>query len=705
MKRLFSTLVIILAIGLLVYAVFGDVGDGTVVATVKVQDNGPDNLKYNIVIMGDGYQNAELPTYRNQVTTFINAFNTAFGYGPCNNSVNFYRVDISSTDSGVDKPSPCYTPAINRATYLDTKYCSGGTQRCIGTSNFPLVQATATAATANWDFVVVLVNDTEHGGCAWGDITFNSTGAGFENIVLHELGHAIGDLADEYEEFSNTYAGGEPADVNLTTKTARADVKWRDLILATTPVPTWDKPDCSVFSAPPAAWNGIVGTYEGGGRMYTCGIYRPEPNCLMRSLGVNFCAVCRRQVQQVLQAFNTGPNLSITPWGYFQSPPVHPYWQTPDIWCDNNGNGTQDSDEPLINKADNHLFARITNSGSAPSPAFQVRFSYVPYTGVIDMANRQNITTVNRPALTNGLSDTVEVIWDLTAIPPAFAGVNHFCVIVEILTDECATYDNQAQNNFANVGTAGPAPAPVYFYIRNIYDREATGRIVIWPDPPPWRVEANVPDLNNIPLRAKEDKLILIKFIFPWITTAEKPLRPDARGVIAERQFDVTYVLEGQVLGGVSPRIVVRQREYKWGLSVHAGLTLPTGAFDQSYDGGTMVAVDLEYLIHSRLYAVLLAGLNRFKGGATGVDDTTWYNLSANLKYELRPSGLRPYINGGVGIYIPESGSSKFGGNIGLGFRRLIRPNLDGEIGVDLHQVFGEDVRFFTGHLGLILRF
>lgn len=699
-------------------------GDGTVVSVTKIQDNGPDNQKFNIIIMGDGYQTAELATFENRAAQVVAAFNSQIAWSPCSNGVNFYRVNISSTDSGVDKPAACYSPAVLKDTYLDCEYCGdGSTDRCIWSSNISLVYSTASAATTHWDYVVVLVNDAERGGCAGGSLTFNSTGAGFTNIVLHELGHAIGDLADEYEEFNHTYTGGEPSEANLTKETNRGNLKWRDLVLETTPIPTWNKTDCTAFSTPPAAWNGIVGTYEGGGRNYTCGIYRPQPDCMMSSTDFPFCAVCTRRLQQVLMLYNTGGNLTITPWGAWQTPPTSPYWQTPDIWCDNNGNGIQEPNEPLIGKSDNHLFAKISNIGNAASDPYQVRFSYVPFTGVIDLSNEQLIHVASRPALGAGLTDTVEVLWDLTSIPPAFAGVDHFCVIVEIIADECAKYDNKAQNNFGSVQTTGPSPAPFSLYIKNITNEDAVGALIIEPAVEDWQISANVPDIKNIPLAKNEEKLITIEFKYTKKCTSDDDDSMVVRKagktseICATQDFDITYQLNGQTLGGVSSQVIVYpapdESEKKYGLSFHAGLTFPLGSLRVPYISGGMFGIDLEYDLTQQLTLMGLFGYNYFNSELDILEDTYWWNLSLNLKYKFSTTNSRPFINGGLGLYFPKSGgfpksgSTRPGFNIGVGYNYILSPTLVGEIGVNYHHAFypGDDLEFLVSYCGLIYRF
>ena len=142
-----------------------------------------------------------------------------------------------------------------------------------------------------------------------------------------------------------------------------------------------------------------------------------------------------------------------------------------------------------------------------------------------------------------------------------------------------------------------------------------------------------------------------------------------------------------------------------YGLSVHAGWTYPRGVFDTLYDSSTMVGVDAEYELRPLLYAVLLLGNNRFKAGPAVADDTTWWNVSANLKREFLHTRFRLYVNGGFGLYIPNAGDSRLGFNLGGGIRQQLRPNIDGELGVDYHHLFSEEIRFLVSHVGVIFRF
>ncbi len=142
-------------------------------------------------------------------------------------------------------------------------------------------------------------------------------------------------------------------------------------------------------------------------------------------------------------------------------------------------------------------------------------------------------------------------------------------------------------------------------------------------------------------------------------------------------------------------------------VSVHLGLTMPRGSFNHSYDTGLAFALDIEQRLSSQLLAVAVIGFNRFDGVTPVVGVTHWWNLSANLKYELSDAALRPYVNGGVGLYIPETGSSKAGYNVGLGLDYSPIPGWTLDLGIDHYEVFtsGANTRFMVPRIGGVYRF
>jgi len=160
-----------------------------------------------------------------------------------------------------------------------------------------------------WHQILVVVNSSIWGG-AGGTLATTSVAAGWEGIAIHEMGHSAFGLADEYEYWAgcgvdttqNDYTGAEPGEPNVTKDGNRTTVKWRDLILATTPVPTTANADCTLCDPQPSpAPTGTVGVFEGA-KYFHCGLFRPEFNCMMRNLS-GFCAVCRRRIRQTLSPY------------------------------------------------------------------------------------------------------------------------------------------------------------------------------------------------------------------------------------------------------------------------------------------------------------------------------------------------------------------------------------------------------------------
>ena len=250
--------------------------------------NGSSRSKFDIVFIGDGFQKNEQTAFNNKVNEAVAALQSRPGYSARMCGFNIWRVNVLSTDSGIDHPKN----GISKNTALDCRYGNPAmleAERCIVTDS-PAKCFEAAANAPARDAVFVLVNDTQWGGCA-GDVVCSSIAAGFDGLITHELAHDVGELADEYDcyvcdgsDSNRTYSGNDPAEVNITNNTDRATTKWRDLINATTAIPT-------TSDTPP----GVVGLWEGGG-YYRNAMFRPQNNCHMRQTADPFCAVCARKV-------------------------------------------------------------------------------------------------------------------------------------------------------------------------------------------------------------------------------------------------------------------------------------------------------------------------------------------------------------------------------------------------------------------------
>jgi len=250
--------------------------------------NGSATSKFDIVFIGDGFRKDEQTAFNNKVNEAVTALQNRPGYSARMCGFNIWRVNVISTDSGIDHPKD----GISKNTELDCRYgnpADDEAERCIVTDS-PAKCFEAAANAPARDAVFVLVNDTQWGGCA-GNIVCSSIADGFAGLITHELAHDLGDLADEYDCYvcdgsdnNRTYSGNDPGEVNITNNTDRATTKWHDLIQATTAIPTTN-------DTPP----GVVGLWEGGG-YYRNGIFRPQNACHMRQTADPFCAVCARKL-------------------------------------------------------------------------------------------------------------------------------------------------------------------------------------------------------------------------------------------------------------------------------------------------------------------------------------------------------------------------------------------------------------------------
>jgi hypothetical protein len=238
-----------------------------------ILNNGTTQSRYDMVVLGDGYQAHEQPRFDQDVNTFLTALFQKQPYQTFASYYNVHTVFRASAESGADHPDA--NPPIYRNTVYDCSYNIGGTARCLYVQNASQALADAALAPANEGRILVMVNDSRYGGCA-STFAVSYNGTSMAEVQIHELGHSLGDLADEYDYAGQTYTGGEPGEANVTI--SPTGQKW-------------------------SIWHGTEGVsaFEGA-RYCQWGIWRPKSNCLMRSLGIPLCPICREGISKVTNA-------------------------------------------------------------------------------------------------------------------------------------------------------------------------------------------------------------------------------------------------------------------------------------------------------------------------------------------------------------------------------------------------------------------
>jgi len=235
------------------------VADGTVLGATKVIDNGPDSVHWNLVLVAEGYRDEELAQFAIDVDQFAATLFATPPFDRLRPAINVHRIDVASTDSGADDPAACPGgTGETAATYFDASFCNFGIQRLL-LVNTETVLAVASAQVPAWHVVLVLVNTTVYGGAGGTVSTFSKAPSAHE-IGLHEMGHTAFNLADEYEFYvgcgletdHNHHPAVEPDEPNVTINADRDTIKWRELILPSTQMPTTANADCTVCDPQPS---------------------------------------------------------------------------------------------------------------------------------------------------------------------------------------------------------------------------------------------------------------------------------------------------------------------------------------------------------------------------------------------------------------------------------------------------------------------
>jgi hypothetical protein len=223
---------------------------------------------------------------------------------------------------------------------LRATYDAFGSERYV--LDFENKRVREAAVAAPYDVMEIVVNGRKYGGGGIFNLyaTVASDNAFTPYVFVHEFGHHFAGLADEYYTSDVAYGSSterpEPWELNATADPASP--KWKDLVTAGSPLPTpWAKEAFeaaqkeiqarrrkiraekrpeeemeALFREEQAKMEALlgegpqakaVGAFEGA--MYQAkGYYRAQANCIMFTRHTEFCRVCRRAIERVIDLYS-----------------------------------------------------------------------------------------------------------------------------------------------------------------------------------------------------------------------------------------------------------------------------------------------------------------------------------------------------------------------------------------------------------------
>jgi hypothetical protein len=305
---------------------------------IKLHEAGDPTTKLDFLILGDGYTLAERGKFERDARKLVATLFATSPFKERQNDINVWGLVPPAAESGVSRPSQ----GIYRRSPVGSTYDAFDSERYVLTfenKNFRDI-----AANAPYEVTEILVNSATYGGGGiyglYSTVAADNAYAAY--VFVHEFGHHIAALADEYYTSDVAYlpAGDriEPWEPNVTALLDPAALKWKDLVTPGTALPTsWPKEEFERYTKdiqtrrrairaanrPEAEMDALfreeerhdtsllnegahahrVGAFEGA-NYEARGYYRPQADCIMFTRdNVPFCAVCRRAIDQILDLY------------------------------------------------------------------------------------------------------------------------------------------------------------------------------------------------------------------------------------------------------------------------------------------------------------------------------------------------------------------------------------------------------------------
>ncbi len=292
--------------------------------------------KLDLLLVADGYTQKEQAKFEKDARRLVELLFTYSPFKERRADINVRGLFAATAQSGISRP----LTGKHRRSPVGATYDAFGSERYI--LSFENRSLRDLAANAPYESMAIVVNAETYGGGGifnlYATVAADSMWAGY--IFVHELGHHLAALADEYFTSDTAYlpdeAHLEPWEPNVTADPTGA--KWKSYLTPSVPLPTpWPHDEFSrtaksyqdqrkkvrAENQPEAAMDalfvaqqkaetallatakhaGAVGVFEGAN--YSAkGLYRSQMDCIMFSRNrVPFCKVCQHALERVFELY------------------------------------------------------------------------------------------------------------------------------------------------------------------------------------------------------------------------------------------------------------------------------------------------------------------------------------------------------------------------------------------------------------------
>lgn len=233
---------------------------------------GPRDNRINVVILGDGFTEAEMPKFVSEARKFADFLRECEPFVHYRDYFNFFAIQTPSPESEITNPGTAADtdpgqPVEIKNTFFGVSFGSY-VQRMMTIANSEIYQTLLESHLPEQNLVIMLANSSYLGGSGGSTAIFTLHGVPNET-GRHEVGHTFANLADE--SWNAAVFGREAP--NMTSQEMPGPVKWHNWL---------NYPPISIYQ------------YGSGEASHWC---RPTSGeCSMAYLDKPFCAVCTEAI-------------------------------------------------------------------------------------------------------------------------------------------------------------------------------------------------------------------------------------------------------------------------------------------------------------------------------------------------------------------------------------------------------------------------